>query len=145
MFDYLHATEDFACFLTDDFDLVRSDAEKELVTGRQGPRERQNNWPSGYSEQDFHSTPLPRFYGSFEKIHLWLPEKPCNKLIYWFLVEFDRFSNLLNHSIIHYHNTFRQRHCFHLIMRYENHGRTDCGVEPCNLNPHLDAKLRIKI
>ena len=48
-------------------------------------------------------------------------------------------------AFVHHDNAVTQRHCLDLIVRDVNHRCSEVIMEPRNLAPHLNAKLRIEI
>ena len=61
------------------------------------------------------------------------------------IIEFHRFTDLLDHTVLHDNNAVRHCHSLHLIMCYIDRSSADLSVKLADLCSHADTKFCVKI
>ena len=66
-------------------------------------------------------------------------------LTLYHVIERQRCADLLNAALTQHDDAVSQRHRLQLIVGDINHGIAERGVQPRNLNPHLQTQLGIEV
>ena len=61
------------------------------------------------------------------------------------IIEFHRFSYLLNHTVFHNDNAVSHGHGFYLVVGYIDRSSADLSVKLADFGSHADTEFGVKV